>query len=336
MMNFSFIVPVYNCIATLSACVEAVCAVDLTDWELLFIDDGSTDGSGGECDRLAGQYPQVRVLHQENGGVSAARNRGIQEARGKWLLFMDADDDLESEKLGAVLKAPAALAGDMVCFGMAFEFYRKGVCYRRDPLYYPREGLLTRAQWSGDLETLFLCNSLSTVCNKAYRRDFLQANGLRFREDMFLYEDLEFVLRCLHHCGSIYNVPQALYRYRQSEDEGNAGRRVQKISALSAWIVPVEQAMDALADTVPEQQRKCIVLRLYLILAREKVAVSDLAGVRQLCEDYRKWSRGRQVPVVEPSFQSQLQAGRAGAILLHHKKTALRHQIAIRVKSLLR
>ena len=113
MMKISFIIPVYNCKAYLPACVESIRAVNVADYEILLIDDGSTDGSGIVCDELAERFPEIRVVHQANAGASAARNRGIQEATGELILFIDADDSIDSIALGNVLSDPRCQENDL-------------------------------------------------------------------------------------------------------------------------------------------------------------------------------------------------------------------------------
>lgn len=334
-MKFSFLIPVYNCIQTLSGCVESLCAIGLTDWELLLIDDGSTDGSGALCDRLSQRFAPVRVFHQANGGVSTARNRGIREAQGQWIFFVDADDFLDPDALQNMLGDPESFSGDMLLFGMTFDYYRHGLCYRSDPLFYPQAGLLSRESWANNWEKLFLSNSLSTVCNKGYRREMLLSHGLFFREDMFLYEDLEFVLRCMRYCDSVYNVPKAIYHYRQPEDEGGARRRVSRIPSLNAWITPLEQAMDGLSDTVPASARQAVLLRLYLILAQEKISHGSLQELSCLCQDWHQWSSEKTLPTVNKSLQTDLTGKRIIRLYIKSRLTRLRHAVAIRVKSLL-
>lgn len=333
-MKFSFLIPVYNCIQTLSGCVESLCAIGLTDWELLLIDDGSTDGSGALCDRLSRRFAPVRVFHQANGGVSAARNKGIREAQGRWIFFVDADDSLDPDALQNMLSDPESFSGDMLLFGMTFDYYRHGLCYRSDPLFYPQSGLLSRESWANDWENLFLCNSLSPAWNKGYRREMLLSHGLFFREDLFLYEDLEFVLRCMRYCDSVYNVPKAIYHYRQPEDEGGARRRVSRISSLSAWITPLEQAMDGLSDTVPASARQAVLLRLYLILAQEKISHGSLRELTQLSRDWNAWRAGKVLPAVDPALQKSLTESRTVRLYIKSRLTRLRHAIAVRVKSL--
>ncbi len=81
-MIFSVVIPCYNCVKTLEATVNSIRACGLTDYEILLVDDGSSDGTAKLCDTLCVRYPELRCVHQKNAGVSAARNRGIDEARG--------------------------------------------------------------------------------------------------------------------------------------------------------------------------------------------------------------------------------------------------------------
>ncbi len=92
MAEIDVIVPIYQAEKTLLSCVESVRSQSFGDWSLILVDDGSSDGSGRLCDDLARKDGRIRVLHQPNGGVSAARNRGLQEVRSPWVYFLDSDD----------------------------------------------------------------------------------------------------------------------------------------------------------------------------------------------------------------------------------------------------
>ena len=92
MPSISVIVPVYQAEAYLQGCIDSVKSQTFTDWELILIDDGSRDGSPAICDRSAAEDPRIRVFHKPNGGVSTARNLGLQEARGEYIAFLDSDD----------------------------------------------------------------------------------------------------------------------------------------------------------------------------------------------------------------------------------------------------
>ena len=112
MPKLSVIVPVYKAEAVLETCVASVLAQTFSDWELLLIDDGSPDGSGKLCDDYAAQDSRVRVFHKPNGGVSSARNLGMAEAVGDYILFIDADDWIAPESCQTLLDALEGAGAD--------------------------------------------------------------------------------------------------------------------------------------------------------------------------------------------------------------------------------
>ena len=93
-MRISVIIPVYNTEQYLSRCLDSILSQSFDDFELLLIDDGSTDSSGAICDSYAEKDSRVRVFHKENGGVSSARNLGLDNAKGEWIYFVDSDDEV--------------------------------------------------------------------------------------------------------------------------------------------------------------------------------------------------------------------------------------------------
>ena len=91
-MQFSIVIPVYNVAPYLRECVDSVLAQNSTDYEIILVDDGSTDNSPAICDEYAEKYSQIKVIHKTNGGLSDARNFGIKKAQGDYLMFLDSDD----------------------------------------------------------------------------------------------------------------------------------------------------------------------------------------------------------------------------------------------------
>lgn len=336
MPKISIIIPAYCCGKTLKTTLESVLAAGLPDFEVLLIDDGSTDDTGALCDKLAVQFPPIRVIHQSNGGASAARNRGIREAAGELLLFMDADDSIEPDLLRKILSDPRCGQADLTIYGLTFDYYKNGKRYRRDPLFYPADGILSALVWGSAFTELYEKNSLSSICNKVFKRDILTRNSLFLNETMFLYEDLEFVLRYMEHCDRIWNVPLAVYHYRQAEDEGNAKRRLARIDSIPQFLQPIETALTQLSlrnPAISSDQANHILQRLHLVLAREKVSVSTIAGIRGICDGFLQWSLFHPLPLDASRFQKRLQNKRATLLWLADKKTALRHGIAVWVKS---
>ena len=113
-ISVSVIIPVYNAAPWLERCVDSVRSQSVSNIEVLLIDDGSTDGSGAMCELFAGDDPRIRVFHQPNGGVSAARNLALRMARGRWLAFVDADDTLPADSLQLRLDAGTRTGADAV------------------------------------------------------------------------------------------------------------------------------------------------------------------------------------------------------------------------------
>lgn len=104
MATLSVIIPVYNSVSTLQRCVNSVLSSKTDDMEIILVDDGSNDGSHEMCDQLAQKHPSIRVIHRENGGLSAARNTGIEASSGEWLSFIDSDDEYTPDTLSSNLR----------------------------------------------------------------------------------------------------------------------------------------------------------------------------------------------------------------------------------------
>ena len=109
----SIIVPVYGVEAYLSRCLDSLTAQTIPDWEAILVDDGSPDRSGAICDAYAAADPRFRVIHRENGGLSAARNTGLAAAAGEWILFLDSDDWIHPRTLELLLSAATQMGADM-------------------------------------------------------------------------------------------------------------------------------------------------------------------------------------------------------------------------------
>lgn len=340
MSKFSFIIPVYQCGCYLKDCVNSIRAIGLANCEILLIDDGSRDDSGQICDTLANTYCEVSCVHQENQGVSAARNHGLKLATGDYVIFLDADDSIEPDKLRELMHiVEADRSIDMAVYGLSFDYYHHGKRYRRDELSPPVTGKLESCQWMQILPQLYAANALSPIWNKVFKRSILLSHGLELSEEMFLYEDLEYSLRCMACCDAVYFSPEIVYHYRQSEDEGNAGRRLKRIEHLPALIDRIESALDFMIERKhAEKQRKkikSILLSLYLVIAREKISVSQVKEIRNICSDFADWLRGRdlQIPERDCKFVNQMLERRVYRLIFKQAYVAMRHKLAVKVKN---
>lgn len=328
MTKSSIIIPAYNCERTIENTVNSILASGLTDFEIIIVDDGSKDGTGKICDEIVQQHECIRCVHQENAGVSAARNRGIREATGEYIWLFDADDSVDEKALSRVAEIIDNFAPDMLVFGMEFDYYHNGKIYRRDEMLPPVEGHKSIEECNDMMYELFACNALSSLCSRIIKRSVVEQAEICLREDMFLYEDLEFSLRVLAQCNDIFFIREGIYKYRQSEDEGSAGRRLKRIPHIPELIDKIEKT---LADT---EDKNKILLLLYLTLAREKISAASKEEIDVVCADFKSWidEYGLLPLIADREYAMLMYKGEASKLIFRSKKTKLRHSVANWIK----
>lgn len=214
-MLVSIIVPVYNVEKYLAVCVDSILAQDTaTPYEILLVDDGSTDRSGAICDEYAAAHAQVRVFHKPNGGVSSARNVGIDAAQGTYIFFVDSDDLIRPQFLSTFDALLASKPDMALCGNTRFE---------TDPdIDEVVEKLpIVPSGESGEayLAELFAAKKAMRPYpwGVAFRRSLLNEHGLRFREDLPVGEDFELLLRCYPLAERVCGTDKPLYCYRLRE-----------------------------------------------------------------------------------------------------------------------
>lgn len=209
-LKASVIVPVYNVKPYLSRCIDSILAQEYADWELILVDDGSTDGSGCICDEYADGDSRIRVIHQKNKGLSGARNTGIRHSTGDVLFFVDSDDYVSAQLINRALNALEQTQSDMVMFNAR-------------QVYGDRQANLFGYEITRDMEDTdylrkwFLMGEDSHVVKRAYRRRSF--GNLSFPEG-FNYEDLAVNVSTLLQARRICAIPDVLYMY-ESEEHGS-------------------------------------------------------------------------------------------------------------------
>lgn len=209
MPKASVIVPVYKVEEYLEKCVQSILAQTERDFELILVDDGSPDRCGALCDSLAQTDPRIRVIHQENQGLGGARNTGIREARGDWLLLVDSDDWIEPKILEKAMEAGLREEADLVMFAFRTvdEQGRELGVFRED---MPKERGITLQEHKEAL--------LTAPCawNKLYRRGFFQGTGLAYPPRVW-YEDLRTSPKLMAKAGRMVFLDEVGYNYLQRQ-----------------------------------------------------------------------------------------------------------------------
>ena len=212
MPAISVIIPVYKVEPFLDACVASVTAQTFSDLEILLVDDGSPDGCPALCDAWAQKDPRVRVIHRENGGLSAARNTGIDAATGQFLAFVDSDDLLEPDTLRRAYEAQRQHDADLVIFNLVYVDEHNTPLPAPDFTGFRDEVLDADGVWQRYFALAEQKIYYVVAWNKLYKRELFA--GLRYAEGK-RYEDQFLLPGLLARCKTIACLGYPGYRYVQ-------------------------------------------------------------------------------------------------------------------------
>lgn len=285
-MLFSLIIPVYNVEKYLRTCLDSVIAQSFPAWEAVCINDGSTDGSATVLEEYAARDGRFRVINQPNGGLSAARNAGLDAVKGDYVLFLDSDDWLESNALEVLT---SNLNGeDLLCFsGRRFlesdgQYHLPDRLERRHYLsgmdYYNENALVHR-------DFAFVC-----VVLRLYNRLFLMEKSLRFKEGILHEDDLFTPLAC-YYARNVSVIDNCLYNYRvraNSITTTSSLKRVVDLMSTANELASFFISKEGFDKTVSY----CSITHHYQVAFSEMPAAAK-KKIRRMCDWrlYRKVSR---------------------------------------------
>lgn len=219
-MSISVIIPVYNAAPYLRRCLDSVMSQTFDDFELILVNDGSTDDSGKICDTYAAENDNIRVIHQENQGVSAARQKGLDTAKGDYITFADPDDWVDPEMLEEMLLKAQQENADVVIsdFWINNEIE---VYYKAQPLRSIESQTVFRQLLIGELH--------GSTCNKLYRRLMIQEGDITFPRTVNYCEDLWFNCEILMECKpKIAYLNKAFYHYDTHVNKNSLSQKVKR------------------------------------------------------------------------------------------------------------
>lgn len=337
-MLFSVIIPAYNCENSIERTVDSIVSSDISDYEIVIVNDGSVDNTASVCRELCSRYSFIKYFEQKNSGVSAARNKGISIAAGEYILFFDADDTAEENGFSECVDIIKEEKPDILIFGMRFDYYKNGKIYRNDKLVPGQNGMLNKNQIRTELDGLYNTNSLTPVWNKIYKRTLIINNNILFNTNYFLMEDFLFSLECLKVCENIYCLPKALYYYKQSENEKNAFNRLKRIDDLCEYVLPFKLAIDKLDAC---ETGKNVFNEFVCMLISQKMYFASKKEIEKFAETlkknrlYNEIKQGK-IPEIYKGLLNDVDESRYLKIRLLNLKTQARHKVAVLVKSMLK
>ena len=232
----SVIVPVYNAEKYLRKCVDSLLAQTFRYFEVILVDDGSPDRSGAICDEYAEKYPRVRVFHKENGGVSSARQCGLDHARGEYTIHADPDDWVEPNMLEELYAKAKAEDADMVICDYYVEFGKKTELKRQQPSALDSETVLREM-----FQRLH-----GSLWNKLVKRACYKDFQISFPPEIHYSEDLYVVVSLLLHPIKVAYIPRAFYHYNQTANPNSISRSAGK--RTYEWFVAANERISSLLD----------------------------------------------------------------------------------------
>lgn len=270
----TIIIPVYNAEAYLSQCLDSMLKQDRDNFEVIMVDDGSTDGSPGICLRYQEKDSRFRYCRQDNAGPGTARNRGMEMAEGEWICFVDADDWIAPSYVSQMLSVPADVDLVLVNATMLQGYETSALTFETEAVnnaYGPTDKIYSMLIGQSDYW------AYAYPWNKRYRHDLICESGLCFSADMKMGEDEAFVLDYLKHCQTMEALDSEIYHYRLRNGLSACTPRRENYDALCRRIA---EAADYFTDT---RLRNYFLIRCmtYWCDAQHKHACSLLQAYRE-------------------------------------------------------
>ena len=241
MPSVSVIIPVFNTEKYLAACVESIRNQSFKDFEVLLVDDGSTDGSGRICDEYSKTDDRIVVIHKENGGVCSARNAGLDAARGEYVVFVDADDCLNESHLEHLMDSDA----DLVLTGIQKFGLSEDSCAPTKKDDFEIEDMPRHWNTPPVMNYLY-CYPVA----KRFRTSIIRDNNIRFYEPLFFSEDMCFNMCYMSFAKSFTELPYADYMYRRTEDMDRNEKYKMSAEQLSCHYEYLDACFDQLYKRV--------------------------------------------------------------------------------------
>ena len=204
--KISVIVPIYNVERYLRLCLDSILTQTFTDFELLLINDGSSDGCPVICNEYAEKDARIRVFHKSNGGVASARNEGLDYAKGDWIMYIDGDDWIEPTYIEDLYKAAIKNNADIAICGFRFAF-ENGRYVTEHP-----------ALWDNNRQTSlhrYISSIWTTVWGSIHKSSLYSTNGIRSPKDITYCEDFHLMVRLCYFADKVISIDRPLYNYRQ-------------------------------------------------------------------------------------------------------------------------
>lgn len=283
----SIIVPVYNLEGYIGRTLDSILGQSYKNIEIITVDDGSKDGSWAVLQEYAARDPRIRPLHQENGGVTAARLRGVQEARGQWIGFVDGDDTVEPQMYQLLLKNALAHEADISHCGYVLELPQG-----KSNFFYGTGKRLIQDNRQGLCDLLEGSLVEPGLWNKLYRRELFSGLDAWMPRDIRINEDV--LMNFYLFSGSGKSVFEDVCLYHYIVRQGSATQKKTDMHKIYDPIRVRERMLQEAGEEILPVVRKaflsiCIIVYNSMITARDRSYKNDLQAVRQKLLAHKEW-----------------------------------------------
>lgn len=300
--TLSIIVPVYNVESYLPMCLDSILAQDFTDYEVIMVDDGSTDASGAICDRYASDDPRFQCIHKTNGGLPSARKCGFDACRGEYAAFVDSDDWIAPDMYGKMYQAVRDTHADIVlCNYTAVMSEREEVCNMPFAAgFYDKAGLERDVYPYMLYSGIFYKYGISpNLWNKMFRRELLRSHLMHVPNDVSVGEDALASYSCILDASSAYVIDEALYYYRSNAD--SMSRRAMPATRL----IENHKLFQTLHDVIDVSAYPCMEKQMdyYFVYQCLLTFIPVFENMTHLSRDSKQTFRGEcSFPLIRKAF----------------------------------
>lgn len=295
--KISIIVPVYNVENYLERCVESILKQTYTNFELLLINDGSTDQSGELCDQLVSKNGNIKVFHLKNAGVSNARNVGIQNSTGEWITFVDSDDFITNDYLETLISAVDG--DDSIGFSIARLHHIKNGQITELPVFSGKEEKWSTEQTMRELLTTSKTSFFPVA--KLFRREII--SDFTFNTDYHLAEDALFLTEVLlkTKCTSIF-IDKPIYYYDHRQGSATTSVNTHVFDTIEVYKIIVSEVFQIFPQLKTELvNREC----WSYITVYDKIIFTDSTEYQDEKTQLRKWILSHTLQILsDPYFTS--------------------------------
>jgi len=302
MKTFSIIIPVFNTSKYLEQCIDSIIYQSVNDFEIILVNDGSTDNSGVICNYYSQKYSFIKVIHKENGGLSDARNTGLLYAEGDYILFIDSDDYIFRDSIAEIKKTLNEKPDVDVIFLNAYKVYDNG---KKIPLgdNYDKKRIYNKSHENVLEHIANLPKFPGSACTKLVKRSLIENNNLYFEKNL-LAEDIDWTVKLLLSAKTFNYCEANYYFYRQGRkgsitNTKNDNLFYSLLYIIKKWSIPLNQSTNRFQKYINAfmAYEYVILLHLYGKLSRAKKSIffDDIKSYSWLLKE----SKIRTVKIVD-------------------------------------